>query len=86
MNLTETIPRVIRSHLELRGWSLTEFGERFAPPVSCDQVRKWIAASGRDLRRLQTLCQALGIRTSSAVEAAEQLIPQPEKPDDASTT
>jgi hypothetical protein len=82
MNLTETIPRVIRSHLELRGWTLTEFGERFSPPASCDQVRKWIAASGRDMRRLEALCHPLGIKASEAVEAAERLIPQPEQPHD----
>lgn len=76
MSLSETIPRVIRSHLELRGWSLTHFGKEIAaPPASCDQTRKWIASAGRDLRRLDMICTTLGVRVSEVVAAAERLDP-----------
>lgn len=73
MSLTETIPRVLRSELTLRGWTLTQLGAKFDPPVSCDQATKWVKAAGRDLRRLSAVCDAMSLNLPSVIETAQQL-------------
>lgn len=73
MSLTETIPRVLRSELTLRGWTLTQLGAKFEPPVSCDQATKWVKAAGRDLRRLTAVCGVLGLRPDEVMRSAQQL-------------
>ncbi len=77
MSLSETIPRILRAELARRGWSLTQFGERFSPPLSCDRATKRMNASGRDLRQLEAVCQVLGVRPSAVIVDAESLLPQP---------
>lgn len=76
MSLSETIPRVLRAELARRGWSLTQFGERCSPPVNCDRATKRVTAAGRDLRKLEAVCQVLGIKPSAVVVDAESLLPQ----------
>lgn len=84
MSLTETIPRVLRSELTLRGWTLTQLGAKFDPPVSCDQATKWVKAAGRDLRRLSVVCGAMGLNVAEVVREAQQLTEG--QTDDARTT
>jgi hypothetical protein len=78
MSLSDTIPRILRAELARRGWSLTQFGERFEPPLSCDRATKRVNAAGRDLRQLESVCQVLGLRPSAVIVDAESLLPQPD--------
>lgn len=76
MSLSDTIPRVLRSELVRRGWSLTQFGERFTPPLSCDRATKRVNAAGRNLQQLESVCQVLGVKPSAVIVDAESLLPQ----------
>lgn len=73
MTLTDTIPRVLRSELTLRGWTLTDLGQKFDPPVNCDQAAKRIKSAGRDLRLLLLVCDAIGLDPIDVLIAANGL-------------
>lgn len=77
MTVTEAIPRVLRSELTLRGWTLTKLGEAMDPPVNVDQAAKRIKSAGHDLRRLFLVCDAMGADPMEVLIDAFELAEKP---------